>query len=103
MARPRYVPDNLPRPEHWDWRAACRGTPEAFFPEGSEARVRRLTAEAKAICSGCPVTSECLTVALRRKEPIGVWGGLDAEERRVLRAQERAAQEVPGDVHSSAA
>jgi WhiB family redox-sensing transcriptional regulator len=30
---------------------------------------------AKTLCGGCPVKDECLTGALRRGEPWGVWGG----------------------------
>ncbi len=30
---------------------------------------------AKALCAQCPVRSECLAGALRRREPWGVWGG----------------------------
>lgn len=30
---------------------------------------------AKAICSTCPLVSPCLTGALVRREPAGVWGG----------------------------
>jgi WhiB family redox-sensing transcriptional regulator len=32
-------------------------------------------ARAKAICARCPVRSLCLTRALERAEPFGVWGG----------------------------
>ncbi len=32
-------------------------------------------ARAKAICAKCPVTTECLSAALRDREPWGVWGG----------------------------
>jgi WhiB family redox-sensing transcriptional regulator len=30
---------------------------------------------AKALCTGCPARAACLTGALRRREPAGVWGG----------------------------
>lgn len=30
---------------------------------------------AKALCSRCPLATECLEGALRREEPWGVWGG----------------------------
>ena len=31
--------------------------------------------QAKALCAGCPVRIACLTGALQREEPWGVWGG----------------------------
>ncbi len=30
---------------------------------------------AKALCSDCPIRSQCLAAALHRAEPWGVWGG----------------------------
>lgn len=30
---------------------------------------------AKALCQACPLRTECLDGALRRREPWGVWGG----------------------------
>lgn len=44
--------------------------PDLFFAE-SPADVER----AKALCVGCPLQAECLTGALDRREPWGVWGG----------------------------
>ncbi len=32
-------------------------------------------ADAKALCSLCPVAPQCLASALQRQEPWGVWGG----------------------------
>ena len=49
----------------------CRGeNPELFFAE-SPADVEL----AKALCTTCPLRLECLTGALDRREPWGVWGG----------------------------
>lgn len=49
----------------------CRvNDPELWFAE-SPADVER----AKALCLDCPVRSLCLTGALDRREPWGVWGG----------------------------
>ena len=49
----------------------CRSNdPELFFAE-SPADVEL----AKALCRGCPVRDECLSGALERREPWGVWGG----------------------------
>ena len=44
--------------------------PDVFFaetPEGVEA--------AKAMCADCPFQLDCLSGALERREPWGVWGG----------------------------
>lgn len=74
----------------WAWQAgaACRGTDvNLFFPPDGErtpARERRET-EAKRVCRGCPVRTECLTYALTRPEQTGVWGGLDEDERALER------------------
>lgn len=40
---------------------------------------------AKAICAACPVTVQCLELALANRERYGVWGGLDTAERERLR------------------
>lgn len=49
----------------------CRvNNPELWFAE-TPADVER----AKALCVECPVRSLCLTGALERREPWGVWGG----------------------------
>lgn len=49
----------------------CRTTdPELFFAE-SPADVEF----AKTVCAACPIREACLSGALERKEPWGVWGG----------------------------
>ncbi len=49
----------------------CRSTdPELFFAE-SPADVEL----AKSICTACPIREACLSGALERREPWGVWGG----------------------------
>lgn len=67
-------------PPEWMNHAACRGTdPEAYFPEKGQS-----TADAKKVCSGCPVRAECLLDALDRRDAWGIWGGLSVNERRRL-------------------
>src|ERR1700760_655184 len=62
-------------------RALCGQTdPEAFFPEKGGS-----TREAKRICQGCDVRSECLEYALAHDERFGIWGGLSERERRKLK------------------
>jgi WhiB family redox-sensing transcriptional regulator len=67
--------------QEWQERALCAQTdPEAFFPEKGGS-----TREAKRICSGCEVRSECLEYALAHDERFGIWGGLSERERRKLK------------------
>ncbi|MGW2690248.1 WhiB family transcriptional regulator [Streptomyces sp. NPDC001414] len=39
---------------------------------------------AKALCTGCPVRTECLAHALDQRIEHGVWGGMTERERRAL-------------------
>jgi len=48
----------------------CSEDPELFFAE-SPSDVE----QAKAMCLGCRARAACLTGALERREPWGVWGG----------------------------
>jgi len=65
----------------WQEQALCAETdPEAFFPEKGGS-----TREAKKICTGCEVRTECLEFALGNDERFGIWGGLSERERRRLR------------------
>jgi WhiB family redox-sensing transcriptional regulator len=62
----------------WQERALCAQTdPEAFFPEKGGS-----TRDAKKVCVGCDVRSECLEYALEHDERFGIWGGLSERERR---------------------
>jgi WhiB family transcriptional regulator, redox-sensing transcriptional regulator len=66
----------------WD-QAACREMDtRRFFAEPGE---RHATAQAKLICGGCPVRARCLEYAIGEGITAGVWGGLDARERLLLR------------------
>ena len=80
----------LPEEASWQERALCSQTdPEAFFPEKGGS-----TREAKRICTGCEVSSECLEYALEHDERFGIWGGLSERERRRLK---RAPSDRPLD------
>ena len=71
--------------EAWRLDALCAQTdPEAFFPEKGGS-----TREAKRVCTGCSVRTECLEAALTNDERFGIWGGLSERERRRLRLQRR--------------
>ena len=58
----------------WKAQARCASTSEPladiFFSEELHDIAR-----AKSICAECPVMAECLTGAIEREEPYGVWGG----------------------------
>ena len=41
-------------------------------------------AQAKQICRSCPLREACLDGALRRREPVGVWGGELFDRGRVI-------------------
>ncbi len=72
--------------EHWTDLAACRGVdPELFYPISATGPAVEQVTKAKKVCSGCPVTEDCLNWALRAGEPVGIWGGTTPEERRYLR------------------
>ncbi|REF36821.1 WhiB family transcriptional regulator [Thermasporomyces composti] len=64
----------------WVRLAACRGTddPDRLFVQGAAQH------EAKTICMGCPVRTECLAEALDGRIEWGVWGGMTERERRAI-------------------
>ncbi|WP_326672780.1 WhiB family transcriptional regulator [Streptomyces canus] len=69
----------------WLRRAACVGEdPELFFPVGTQGPALRDIAAAKRVCARCPVTIECLDLALRDGQTSGVWGGTCEQERDAL-------------------
>lgn len=83
----------IPHAVGWQQSAACRqADPEIFFDpsqdnkDSSGSPVRHLRrAAAKEFCASCPVVSECLREHI--DEPFGVFGGMDQDERAVLRSQ----------------
>jgi WhiB family redox-sensing transcriptional regulator len=77
--------DGVPSDGSWRQAALCAETdPEAFFPEKGGS-----TREAKRVCTGCPVLTQCLEFALDNDERFGIWGGLSERERRRIRLQRR--------------
>lgn len=62
-----------------DWnRAVCRThDPEIWYADDRQDL-------AVAWCYTCPVRLECLDRALRLPEKFGVWGGMTAEERKII-------------------
>jgi WhiB family redox-sensing transcriptional regulator len=77
--------------DDWQLRAACRGPQASVFfpPPRFERKHERLAreADAKAICHTCIVREECLDYALSIREPHGIWGGLNENERKLLLAE----------------
>lgn len=64
---------------HWHEDAACRsGDPDELFANSTQQK------RAKAVCTGCPVRTECLVEALDNRVEFGVWGGMTERERRAL-------------------
>lgn len=62
-----------------DWSLArCRGSDRDVFYADDDATIQL----AKSVCWLCPIRVDCLTAALDRREPYGVWGGLTEKERR---------------------
>jgi WhiB family transcriptional regulator, redox-sensing transcriptional regulator len=71
----------------WSDRASCLSAePEQFFPVGGAAAAQWETTAAKRVCDRCDVLTACRDYALATRQPFGVWGGLDEEERRALLA-----------------
>lgn len=69
----------------WTQRAACMNAePELFFPIGSAGGAVDDITAAKAVCARCSVLGDCRDYALRTRQPFGVWGGLDEEQRRAI-------------------
>jgi WhiB family redox-sensing transcriptional regulator len=88
-ARPRlHLP---PPPPAWQMPGdpACTGAaPGLFFGPDRESpadRGRRVK-QARVLCDACPVRDECLDGARARGERYGIWGGIDLENERALRA-----------------
>jgi WhiB family transcriptional regulator, redox-sensing transcriptional regulator len=83
-------------PPPWEDKAACAGldgdlffVPAVFHRRAVEARVER----ARAVCSSCPVQSECLEVALASPWIVGVWGGTTEQERKEIRRGDTPSQQ----------
>ncbi len=74
-------------PEWMDHGPCSQVDPDVFFPEPGYSN-----ADAKKVCDGCPVATDCLFYALEHQITWGVWGGLSYHERRMFdqRQQEAA-------------
>lgn len=76
----------------WMAEGACRTEePDIFFPGRKEAdKVKK----AKEICAGCPVSAQCLEWALYHNEREGIWGGVSARQRKAMRREAAANNDV---------
>ena len=85
----RLLPVTMPGPAipavgDWQGRGLCIGEdPDLFFPSHGDPG-----AQARGICAACPVRDDCLSYASDADE-LGIWGGLDQEERRNLKRRQR--------------
>ena len=74
--------------ESWQAKAACRGPQAAVFfpPSHAERKDEKAAREARAkgICAECHVRTDCLSYAIRIREPHGIWGGLNEIERKLI-------------------
>jgi WhiB family redox-sensing transcriptional regulator len=78
-------------PDNWREQGACaKEDPDLHFPEGTTGRHLLQAEKAKAMCRRCPVMETCGAWALATREPYGIFGGLDENERRaILRTAQR--------------
>ncbi|MFI5425827.1 WhiB family transcriptional regulator [Aeromicrobium sp. UC242_57] len=93
MASIARLPMPIQETYEWQYRGACREVdPETFFSPDAERGPRRRSREAaaKALCAVCPVVQQCLEHALAVREPYGVWGGLNINERESILQAKKA-------------
>lgn len=83
----------------WTERANCKGiAAEVFFPESPPRgkSAEETYTDARQVCAGCVVRSECLDYALAAPEPFGMWGGKSPKERKAIsKARRREYAENP--------
>ena len=84
----------------WRDRAKCRDTDPYPF-EVPNQLPNEAQAEAKRLCGGCPVITECRTDALQHpvNDQWGIVGGLTAQQRkdRIIRARHAARMKARWD------
>jgi hypothetical protein len=89
MRRPR---SHAAKPEvtarNWRDYRYCEGEDPDLFADDDKSAI------AKAVCAGCPAKAFCLQFAVDTNIQYGVYGGLDAKERRALNAT-RAQRTIP--------
>lgn len=80
-------------PGDWALKGICAtdASPDDWFAESYE---REPYLRAKFACRGCPVRDACLSHAQITREPHGIWGGLDPDERFDLRQSKRRMRSI---------
>lgn len=77
--------DIPPNREQWMAFGACvdlNPQYEIFFPDNPDSRKNhQQELAAKSICASCPVAWECFDFSVRNHEYLGVWGGMNRDER----------------------
>lgn len=80
----------------WQHEAACRDHHTDTFYPTSERHDRYemawKTRHALTICRQCPVTQQCLNVALTFDDPYGIWGATTPKDREALQRLRRRKQ-----------
>ena len=95
-ASAQLLPIAMPAPAvpslgEWHGRGLCVGEdPDVFFPSHGAPG-----AQARQICAACAVLDDCLGYAIGADE-LGIWGGLDQDERRNLRRRRRCKRAAVG-------
>ena len=87
MRKPQRLPPPLLDAYEWQEQGLCRRLPADLFFDAESARSAQRAlreAQAKRVCSRCPVLAQCRTHALAA-EDYGIWGGLTAGEREAWR------------------
>jgi WhiB family redox-sensing transcriptional regulator len=103
MAYIKRLPMPIIESYEWQFEGACNeADPETFFSPQSErgSKRRQREAAAKAFCARCPVVDACLQHALEVRESHGVWGGLNADERRALLGEQPGVTAGTGSIAS---
>jgi len=94
----RYLSNKRILKSRWALHAECKDEgPETLYPVGNKQQIL----VAHGMCGSCPVSQECLELALLGNEVWGVWGGTTEAEREVLLREVRRAVEEEGGWSSS--
>ena len=64
-------------PGEWVLEALCSPDTAELWVDDSKIGKRERIREAKAVCRLCPVSQECYAEAVRTRQRLGVWGGVD--------------------------